>query len=106
MENTSNPPPDQSGASTSTLVVTQAIPTTSQGDYSQSLKSESLHLTTTTQPGITYEVSPPYYVPFQYMSRFIPTILFPNLPEYATPPNVAGTSQNSIPLNLPPLYKE
>ena len=60
MVNTLDPLSYQSGASTSTLVVTQAILTTSQGDYSQSLGSKLLHWSTkTSQQGITYGVSPP-----------------------------------------------
>ena len=106
MANTSDPPPDQSGASTSTLDVNPARPTTSQGDCSQSLGSESLQLTTTTQPGITYRISPPYYSPFQHMSKPVPTILFPNLPEFSTPSNMDGTSQTLVPPNLPPLARE
>ena len=106
MANTSDPPPDQSGASTSTLVVNQARPTTFQGDCSQSLRSKSLQLTTTAQPGLTYGIFQPYYTSFQYMSKSVPTILFPNLPEFLTPPNVGRTSQTLIPPNLPPLARE
>ena len=106
MANTSDPPPNQSGASTSTLVVNQARPITSQGDCSQSFGSESLPLIIATQPGITYEISPLYYTPFQHMSRSVPAILFPNLSEFSTPPNVGGTSQTLVLPNLPPLARE
>ena len=106
MANTSDPPPGQSGASTSTLVVNRAHPTTSQGYYSQSLGSELLLLTITTQPEITYRISPPYYAPFQHMSRPVPTILFPNSSEFSTPPNIGETNQTPTTYNLPPLARE
>ena len=40
------------------------------------------------------------------MSRSNPTILFQNLSEFSTPPNMGGTSQTPIPYNLPPLARE
>ena len=63
-------------------------------------------LTITTQPEITYGVSPPYYAPFQHMTRSNPTILFPNTSEFSTPLNIGGTSQTPMTYNLPPLARE
>ena len=40
------------------------------------------------------------------MSRPVPTVLFPNLPEFSTPPKAVDSGQTSIPPNLPSLYKE
>ena len=106
MANMPDPTSGHNGASTTFLVVNQVYPTTSQGNYSQFLGLESLPLTITTQPEITHGISPPYYAPFQHMSRSNPTILFPNSSEFLTPPNIGGISQTPVTYNPPPLARE
>ena len=106
MADTPNSASAQGGVPAISLAMSQAHPTISQGDCLQPLGMESLPLTITTQPEITYGVSPPYYALFQHMTRPNPTILFPNSSEFSTPLNIGGTSQTSMTYNLPPLARE
>ena len=92
------------------MIVTQASPTTTKGNYSQHLSSKLLTpsnlLTNTSQPGTTIGISLPYYASFQHITRPVLTVLFPNLLEFSTPPNAVDSGQTSIPPNPSPLFKE
>ena len=106
--------PSLSQGISSTILTISAHPSITQGENSTQPQiviskpfTPPLNLSSdNSRWGLSTGASLSYYAPFQYMTRSLLMVLFPNPPKFSTPPNMAEASQSFIPTNLPPLYKE